>query len=394
MFWALRDVSLRVAQGTAFGIVGGPSSGKSTLLGVLGGQILPTEGRALVRDPVSPLPAALAKALALTSKGTFDLELVLGSRLLGLDPRLVRSHRLEIEAMAAPLRDEHGEPARGVMLRLAVATAIVIPSNVLLLDDLRGLDDGFMQQVFERIPERVRKGDAVLLASRDPGLVAEVCDEAIVLHDGSVVESGSAAEVGQRHPAGAGGLQVLRRGTSPGPAAEGIAPRRYLSDGRPLDIPADVPPFNGYAALLSATLRAASGRSKRVDVRHEETALEIHFETTRPEIEASCGVVFLPRGRQGTGIRVELPEPLRFLDPRTYVLVARIPPGTLPDGQYVATADAIVANPDEPVANVIAREIGRVRFLGDGGEPAYEDPEYVDWDGRLASLVEAEWSVE
>jgi energy-coupling factor transporter ATP-binding protein EcfA2 len=305
----------------------------------------------------------------------------------------VRSHRLEIEAMAAPLRDEHGEPARGVMLRLAVATAIVIPSNVLLLDDLRGLDDGFMQQVIERIPERVANGDTVVLASRDPGLVADLCDEAIVLHEGSIVETDSAEAIGQRHPAGAGGTLALRKARSPARGTAG-ANARYLSDGRPLAVPTDVPPFNSYAALLSATLRSARGRSKRVDVTREETTLEIRFETARPDIEATCGVLFSPRGHDGGSLRVEFPEPLRFLDPKTYVLIARISPGTLPDGRYDAAADAVLANPDEPVADVIARPMNRVRFLGDGREPAYDDPEYEHWDGRQASRVEAEWSIE
>jgi lipopolysaccharide transport system ATP-binding protein len=394
LFWALSEVSLRVSQGAVFGVLGGPDSGKSTLLGILGGRILPTEGRALVRDPVSPFPAALAKALGLTSKGTFDMELVLASRLLGVDPRLVTSHRHEIEAMAAPLWDEEGEPARGAMLRLAMATAIVIPSNVVLLDHSPRIDEAFMRQVVERIPERVRNGDTVVLASRDPGLIAEVCDEAIVLHEGSIIEMGSAAEIGQRHPAGAAGSLALRSDPSPRRTAGASASRRYLSDGRPLDVPADVPPFNSFAAILSVTLRSASGHSKRIDVGAEETVLEIRFETARPDLEANCGVVFSPRGRPGAGIRVELPEPLTFVDPRTYVLIARIPPETLPDGMYEVAADAIVANPDEPVANLIGRHIGRVRFLGDEREPAYEDPDYVHWDGRPAFLVGAEWSIE
>jgi ABC-type polysaccharide/polyol phosphate transport system ATPase subunit len=390
MFWALRDVSLRISQGVVFGILGGPGSGKSTLLGILGGRIHPTEGRALVRDPVSPLPAALAAALGLTGKGTFDIELLLASRLLGVDPRLVKPHRAEIEAMAAPLWDEPGELARGATLRLAMATAILIPSNIVLLDELSRLDAGFREQLIARIPERARNGDTVILASRDPSLIAEVCDEAVVLHDGSIIEAGSAAEIAQHHLAGAGGSLAVRSKVS---SAGGIDSGHFLSDGRPLDVPANVPPFNAHAALLSATLRSASGRSKRVDVSREETVLEIQFETTRPNIEANCGVVFSPRGHDAPAIRVELPDPLRFLDPRTYQLIARIPPGTLPDGQYTVAADAVVANPDEPVASVIARQIGRVRFLGNGRLPD-ADPEFPHWDGSPAAHVEAEWSIE
>ena len=57
-FWALKDVSFTVPPGGALGILGPPACGKTTLLSILGGHAYPTEGRVLVRDPVSPLPAS------------------------------------------------------------------------------------------------------------------------------------------------------------------------------------------------------------------------------------------------------------------------------------------------------------------------------------------------
>ena len=83
-FWALKDVSFRVPPGAALGVLGGPGSGKSTLLRILSGGVPPTEGRVLIRDPVSPLPAELMKALAYTCRGTHRFNLVHGCRTLGI----------------------------------------------------------------------------------------------------------------------------------------------------------------------------------------------------------------------------------------------------------------------------------------------------------------------
>jgi len=382
-FWALRDISFRLYPGSALGVLGGPDSGKSTLLRILGGQAFPTEGRVAVRDPVSPLQTALTRVLK--SKGGGDV--VAGCRLLGIPTHVVKYHRHEIEALAQPLVGPHGEPAPGSALRLALATAVILPSNVILLDEPQGLEDDFAPLIIALLRERLRSGTALILASRKPDLVRELCDEAFVLDQGSIVH----------HRGAKGAVRAYEAAAQDAPgnaASQGLAPSRHLSEGRKLRIPQVVPTFNASAALLSAELRTATGRAKRIDAA-DEASVEIRFETALPDIEVQCGIGFTPRGGDEAGIRLELPEPLRFVDPGTHLLVARILPGVLRGGAYQLRADAIVANPAERGATVIARDIGPVRITGDSfdvAEPA--DPPVAQWDGRLAWPAEAEWSIE
>ena len=54
-FWALRDVSFTVGEGEAVGLVGGNGQGKSTLLKLIAGVLLPDEGRIRVDGGVAPL---------------------------------------------------------------------------------------------------------------------------------------------------------------------------------------------------------------------------------------------------------------------------------------------------------------------------------------------------
>lgn len=398
MFWALKDVSFRVPPGAGLGVLGGPGAGKSTLLGILGGRTFPTEGRVLVRGRTSPVPAGLAKALGLTDKGTFSFSLPMACQLLGIEARLVKQHEDEIEDLAQPLVDEHGEPAPGAWGRLAVATAVVLPWSVILLEEgLRGTEGAFMAQIAERLRGRLQDGASLVLASRTPELVEELCDDVILLHEGSIMERGGASGVvGSYDAAQAAGDGERGSGRASGSdrSSGTLAPSRQHWDGGELRIPDVVPAFNGSAALLSATLRAGSGRSKKIDAA-DEVLVEIRLETAGPDVEAKCGVSFTPRNGEDVGIRVEHPEPLRFVNPGSYVLAARVLPGELQGGAFEVRVDAVVADPAEPGASVIARDIGRVRIAGDdldATEPA--EPAVPQWDGRLMRLAEADWSIE
>jgi ABC-type polysaccharide/polyol phosphate transport system ATPase subunit len=388
MFYALRDISLRVRPGAALGVVGGMGAGKSTLLRILCGRAFPTEGRVLVRGTVSPLPVDVQKALSVASKRKEDV--VLASRLLGIKGQLVKQHRDEIEEFAQPLLTPDGDPARGARARLAVATTVILPTDVIPLDLPRGLDDAFIAQVIERLRERLRAGSSLVFASRDLSLVQQICDEVIVLHEGSIVGRGDPERASGDYEAAANGGEKAKGRRAAQPA---IAQGQDLLQGQEPRVPSVVAAFNASAALISAEAQTSSGtRSKSFDAQ-DELCVEIRLETAQPDTEVQCAVCFTPRGDE-TGLRLELPEPLRLADPRTYVLVARVPPGTLQSTGYEVRADAIVANRAEREPSVIARDVGRIRIGGDGldfAEPA--EPPAEHWDGSTAWLVEAEWSI-
>jgi ABC-type polysaccharide/polyol phosphate transport system ATPase subunit len=396
MFWALRDISFRVPPGAALGVLGGPQAGKSTLLRILGGGAFPTEGRVLVRDPVSPLPDSLARALNATGKGTHMFSLPMAANLLGVERRVIKPLKEEIEQLAQPVLGDDGDPLPGAMVRLAIATAIVLPTNAILLDEFKGMDGAFVERVVERLRQRLGRGSSLVLASRQPELIQELCDEVILLEAGSIVDRGDTKRVlGAGQAAFGAGSRTPGAGTGGAPRSRAQAPTRQVSQGLSLDVPPVVPGFNQLAALLSAELRTARGRAKRIDAAADDVEVEIRFETAVPNLEAHCGVGFVPRDGEGTGIRLEFSEPLRFIDPGMYVLVARPLQGTLRSGAYEVRADALISDPAGDRSTVIARDIGRVRIVGDGEElPEPAEPPITHWDGRELWLLESEWSIE
>ena len=376
----LRDISLRVAPGDSVAIVGGPDAGKSTLLRILAGRAFPTEGRVLAQGRVAPLAADVRKALGLASK-VGGHNPVLALRLLGIEVGVARQHRLEIEELAQPLLTPDGDPAPGAAQRLAVAATVAVPSDVILLDDLRGLDDAFVSRVVERLRERLGAGCALVLASRDASLARQLCGRLLLLNGGSLAELGDASQAVASFNGAAG--------RDPGATAASAS----MPDAASPSVPSVVRAFNASAALLSAEVQTASGfRSKLFDSR-DELHVEVRLETAVRDAEVRCGICFTPRGG-GTGFRMELPEPLVIPRPRTHVVVAHLPPGTLPSTAFEVRADATVAVAGDPEATLIARVAGRFRIEGDDHdftEPT--EPPAPCWDGTSVWPVDAEWSV-
>ncbi len=395
MFWALKEVSFSLAPGAALGVLGGPGAGKTTLLNILGNRVFPTEGRVVTHGTISAMPLDLAKAISLSGKGYFQFDLVMGCRLLGIHPHLVKGHRDEIEALADPVLGRDGEPVPGAMSRLAAATVVTLPADAILFDDgLRGLDEPFLSRALERLQERLREGTAVVFASRRPELIGALCDDVILLEGGSIVRRGAASPVADGYDStddGIGAGARPRRGRGFAPA--GASGSARLEEPEPA-VPAERTPFHASGGLLSVEVQRGDGAgSKRVDS-SQELAVLIRLETVLPDAEVRCGVCFAPRSGD-VGVRVAHPEPVRLDDPGQYVVVARVPAGTLPAGGYKVHADAVIAAGGNGEASAVSRDGGRLRIVGDrsvAGNP--ETPPTEHWDGCVSRRADAQWSIE
>jgi ABC-2 type transport system ATP-binding protein len=383
-FWALKDVSLTVRPGEAVGVVGDSGAGKSTLLRILGGRAFPTEGRVIVRGHVGPVASELPLALSASGKGGINLPQA--CRLLGIDGTVAEHHQDEIVRMAQPLVTREGDPVPGATLRLAVATCVVLPSDLILLDEPPGMDEAFMARVAAHVRDRLAVGCSLILASRQPPIVDALCGETIYLDKGRVVDPGAfrsreSAQNGVGRDAA----------TTSGP--EHVAPAEPPLEGRRLEVPQPVPAFNSEAALLSVEVYSgARARAKQLEST-AELLVQVFLETAAPDLEVLCGVTLAPRNGQ-LGMRIQMPEPLRFPQARYYVLTARIRAGSLPGRGYRVRADAVVGKRGAADASAIARDGDPIRIVGDdadGLEPGL--PPVRHWDGSAAWPLDAEWSI-
>lgn len=210
--WVFRDVSFAVAPGEAVGIIGRNGAGKSTLLRILSGSQQASEG---VVERNGRVAAILDLGVGLHAdfsgrENARQLVLAQGvptARLPELLPR--------IEAFAEIGR-YFDEPVHtyssGMQMRLGFSVATVLQPDVLIVDEALAVGDAYFQyKCYERLRQLREQGCAVLLVSHDPTSVRSLCNRALLLHDGAVVEEGSPSQVLETY-------NLLLAGTAPGPA--------------------------------------------------------------------------------------------------------------------------------------------------------------------------------
>jgi lipopolysaccharide transport system ATP-binding protein len=199
-FWSLRDVSFTVERGRMCGIVGRNGAGKSTLLRLLGGVSVPDEGTIAVRGRVGGL-------LELTAGFHGDLtgreNVIVGGVVRGLRRHEVLSRFsaiVEFAELAAVIDHPLRTYSTGMQMRLAFAVAIHCEPDVLLVDEVLAVGDlAFQRKCLDASNRLKAQGVAIVVVSHDLSTVATMCDEAVYLRGGMVVDSGAAEEIVKRY---------------------------------------------------------------------------------------------------------------------------------------------------------------------------------------------------
>ncbi|MFE2596409.1 ATP-binding cassette domain-containing protein [Streptomyces sp. NPDC059396] len=208
---ALRKVSLTVEAGEAVALMGRNGAGKSTLLGTLVGMVAPATGSVLVagRAPHRTPPRELIREVGLVPQEPRDLlyadtvaaECAAADRDAGAAAgscrALVRELLPEVADGTHPRDLSEGQ-------RLALALAVVLtgrPRLVLLDEPTRGLDYAAKARLVGVLRGLAAEGHAIVLATHDVELAAELAHRVVILADGEIVADGPTAQVVVSSPA-------------------------------------------------------------------------------------------------------------------------------------------------------------------------------------------------
>src|SRR5947209_2557920 len=194
--WALRDLGLDIEPGETFGIVGQNGSGKSTLLKLIAGVFAPSSGTVEVGGRVGSL---IEIGAGFHPEFTGTENVYLSAAIHGLSRSYVDEHLDEIIEFAE-LEDFADVAVKtystGMYMRLGFSVAMNVQPDVLLLDEVLAVgDEAFQHKCFGKIWDYKRAGGTIVFVSHDPTTVSRVCDRALMLDRGRVVESGPAEEV-------------------------------------------------------------------------------------------------------------------------------------------------------------------------------------------------------
>ncbi|HEV2709455.1 MAG TPA: ABC transporter ATP-binding protein [Edaphobacter sp.] len=194
---AVRDLTLQVSRGEAFGFLGPNGAGKSTSIKMLLGLIKPTSGRAqLLGEPVGTREVRARIGFLPEHFRFYDWlsasELVLfHGRLCGLSEDVLRRkvpRLLERVGLGAQNIKPIRSFSKGMMQRVGLAQAIVNDPEILFLDEpTSGLDPAGRKLVREIIREQRDRGATVFLNSHLLGEVEQSCDRVAFINQGEVV---------------------------------------------------------------------------------------------------------------------------------------------------------------------------------------------------------------
>ena len=189
--WALQGVSLELARGQCLGVVGSNGAGKSTLLKLITGTLQPTRGE-LARS--GRVTAILELGAGFHPDFTGRQNLYFGGSLIGIEHEQMAA--LEAEVLAfAEIGEAIDRPVKtyssGMVVRLAFALVTAVEPDLLIIDEALAVgDQHFQKKCIERIQAFRARGCTILFCSHSPYHVRQLCDVALWLDQGRVMELG------------------------------------------------------------------------------------------------------------------------------------------------------------------------------------------------------------
>ncbi len=195
-FWALQNISFRLAPGRTAGVIGRNGAGKSTLLRLVGGVGKADRGRIETRGRIGAL-IDLGAGFHPDLSGRENV--FINGVISGLTRKEVAKNFDSIVAFAE-LEEFIDSPLRiystGMQMRLAFAIAAHIQPAILLIDEILAVGDyAFQNKCLERITQFKAQGCTILLVSHNTDLVRRFCDEVLWLEAGALKAYGEAEQV-------------------------------------------------------------------------------------------------------------------------------------------------------------------------------------------------------
>lgn len=190
-FWAVTDASFTVKRGETVGIIGRNGSGKSTLLQMICGTVTPTTGHVAINGRVAAL---LELGAGFNVEFTGRENVMLNAAILGFPEESIKG-RMDDVLEFSELHDFIDQPVKtyssGMYARLAFSIAIHVDPDILIIDEALAVGDSrFVAKCMRRIKEIQKKGTTILFVSHDVSSVRTLCDRAIWLNRGEVIEDG------------------------------------------------------------------------------------------------------------------------------------------------------------------------------------------------------------
>jgi ABC-2 type transport system ATP-binding protein len=205
-FWALRNISLKVHEGEAVGLIGGNGCGKSTLLKMIAGVLIPDEGSVTVTEGVAPL-IELTGGFVGELSARDNVYLTAGLHGMGKDEIDERFDSI-VDFAGPQVRASLDTPFRhfssGMQVRLGFAVITTLDEPIILVDEVLAVGDKlFREKCYKRMESLLENGRTLFLVSHSEGDLRRFSTRGLYLNSGRLAMDGPIEDVLEKYNADA-----------------------------------------------------------------------------------------------------------------------------------------------------------------------------------------------
>jgi ABC-type polysaccharide/polyol phosphate transport system ATPase subunit len=188
----LQNVSFDIYPGEFVGIMGHNGAGKSTILKIISGIYVPTQGKVDILGKIAPL---LELGAGFTDELSGYDNIFLNAAMLGFGKKrtmdLVDSI-IEFSELGDRIHTPVRNYSSGMTVRLAFSIAVHLDAQILLFDEVLAVGDvSFQEKCISKIMQLHGLGKTIILITHSPEIVEKFCDRCIVISNKRKIYDGN-----------------------------------------------------------------------------------------------------------------------------------------------------------------------------------------------------------
>ena len=196
IIWALKNISFEVKRGEVLGIIGKNGAGKSTLLKILSKITGPTNGSAEIHGRVSSL---LEVGTGFHPELTGRENIYLNGSILGMRKKELNrkfDEIVEFSGIEKFIDTPVKRYSSGMQVRLAFSVAAHLEPEIMVIDEVLAVGDAdFQKKCLNKMEHVGKHGRTVLFVSHNLPAVTRLCQRAILLEEGKLMEDGPSSRI-------------------------------------------------------------------------------------------------------------------------------------------------------------------------------------------------------
>jgi len=196
IFWALSDISFNLIEGDVLGVIGRNGAGKSTLLKVISKITEPSSGRIEIKGRIASL---LEVGTGFHPELTGRENVFLNGGILGMSRTEIRKkfdEIVEFSGVSKFIDTPVKRYSSGMYVRLAFSVAAHLEPEILVVDEVLSVGDAeFQKKCLTKMNEVSGSGRTILFVSHNMGAIQSLCNKAILLNGGKMINQGGTEEM-------------------------------------------------------------------------------------------------------------------------------------------------------------------------------------------------------